>query len=437
VKLEATFALEFFSRRVGRPVRVGEVIWLSPDHIVSHDGTTLDAVRVLKELGVRSLRPSIRERMKVFVDHSFPPANALYAEKYDQIRDFCTEYDVRLFDKGDGISHSVMVEEGYVAPGDFVAGADSHTTAVGAVPGAFGAGFGGTDIAAMWISGRTWFPVPASILVRFTGQYPPGTDPVDGALHMLRVLQPVVDEVRRRLEGQHRMFTLAVEFAGEAFHRHTLLERMPFSTLVKEANADTCTTIPAGLEPNPDAYEAVVDLDLSSVEPLVVLPPQLREEGYPYPFQVVPVREVEGGGHVINRVSIQSCTGAYDFSIREAAELLDRSGAALHPSVQFYVVPATRRVKQRMLESGHLIRLIKRGAIDATPSCGNCIGRGCGVLGPRDRAVSTSSRNEVGRMGSPEALIYLASALTATASAINGCLTDPRRFWDGQGDSPG
>ncbi len=397
--------------------------------MVSHDGTTLDAVEVLNELGVKELPASTINKVKIFIDHSFPPASALYAENYDKIRQFCDQYLVELYDKGDGISHSVMVENRLAKRGDFIAGADSHTTAIGAIPGAFGTGFGGTDLGAMWVTGETWFQVPASILVRVRGTYSPGTDPLDGGFHLLKHLQPVVDAVRKRLEARYRTFTVAIEFSGPGIHNHKLFERMPFTTLVKEANADTCTIIPDDVTPDPDSYEAVLDLDLSKVEPYVVLPPQMKDPAFPYQFQVVPVREVEPEQHRINRVSIQSCTGAYDFTIREAAELLRER--EIDRAVQFYVVPATRKTKERMYEAGYLGELVRKRAIEATPSCGNCIGRGCGILGPDDITVSTSSRNEVGRMGHENALIYLASGLTATASAINGYLTDPRRFLDG------
>lgn len=419
---------ELFSRKAGKPVEAGDVVWVKPDHIVSHDGTTLDAVEVLRELSVQSLSSEIKDKMRVFIDHSFPPASRLYAEKYNQIRDFCGRFGVRIYDHGEGISHSLMVEEGFVKRGEFVAGADSHTTSVGAVTGAAGTGFGGTDLGAIWVSGETWFPVPASILVTLTGDYPHGTDPMDGALYVLKILQPIVDEARKKLETEHRIFTLAIEFSGKAIHDHSPLERMALTTLVKETNADTCTVIPGDFESQPQNYVAAVSIDLSRVVPLVALPPQIKDSDFPYPFQIVPVEDVEGEKHQINRVSIQSCTGAYDYSIIEAARLLDKAGAHLKPSVQFYVVPATRKVEERMIESGDLLKLLKEGAITATPSCGNCIGRGCGVLGPRDRAISTSSRNEAGRMGSEQAMVYLASALTATASATNGYLTDPRKF---------
>ncbi len=397
--------------------------------MISHDGTTLDAVEVLNELRVESLPSSITNKVKIFIDHSFPPASPLYAENYNKIRQFCEDYRIELYDKGDGISHSVMVENGFAKRGDFIAGADSHTTAIGAIPGALGTGFGGTDLGAMWVTGETWFPVPASVLVRVEGTYPQGTDPLDGGFHMLRQLQPVVDDVRKRLEAKYPTFTVAIEFTGAGIHNHRPFERMPFTTLVKEANADTCTVIPEDVKQDPDNYEAVLDLDLSEVVPYVVLPPQVKDPDFPYPFQVVPVEEVEGKEHKINRVSIQSCTGAYDFTIKEAAELLRKRD--IDPRVQFYVVPATHKIKERMYEAGYLTELMTKRAIEATPSCGNCIGRGCGILGPNDIAISTSSRNEVGRMGDEKALIYLASGLTATASAINGYLTDPRRFLNG------
>jgi len=424
-----TFAEEVFSEKLGGRVKSGDVVWIKPDMMVSHDGTSLDTVEVLKELGLNALPESTVEKVKIFIDHSFPPASALYAENYDKIRRFCQQYHIELFDKGDGISHSVMVENGLAQRGDFIAGADSHTTAIGAIPGAFGTGFGGTDLGAMWVTGETWFQVPASILVRVTGNYPHGTDPLDGGFHLLKHLQPVVDDVRRRLEARYRTFTVAIEFAGAGIYDHNLFERMPFTTLVKEANADTCTVIPDDVTPNPESYEAVLDLDLSQVVPYVVLPPQMKSPEFPYQYQVVPVREVEGEQHWINMVSIQSCTGAYDYTIRGAAELLRER--ELDSGVQFYVVPATRKIKERMQEAGYLGELVGKRAIEATPSCGNCIGRGCGILGPDDVAISTSSRNEVGRMGHEKALIYLASGLTATASAINGYLTDPRRFLDG------
>src|SRR5260370_31617077 len=373
---------------------------------------------------MEALPQGLASKVKIFIDHSFPPASPLYAENYNKIRFFCEQFGIELYDKGDGISHSVMVENNFAKRGDFIAGADSHTTAIGAIPGAMGTGFGGTDLGAMWVTGETWFPVPASILVRIEGTYPRGTDPLDGGFHMLKHLQPIVDHVRRKLEEQYRTFTLAIEFTGEGIYKHSLFERMPFTTLVKEANADTCTVIPEDTHPNPEHYEAVLDLDLSEVVPYVVLPPQIKDPDFPYQFQVEPVEKMEGEKHRINRVTIQSCTGAYDFTIREAAEMLkDRS---LNPGVQFYLVPATRGVKERMYKDGYLTRLIGKKVIEGTPSCGNCIGRGCGILGPNDIAISTSSRNEVGRMGHESARIYLASGLTATASAINGYLTDPR-----------
>ena len=421
-----TFVEKVFSEKAGREVRSGEVVWVKPDMMISHDGTALDAIAVLNELKVKTLPSSTVDRIKVFIDHSFPPASPLYAENYDKIRSFCEKYRVELHDKGDGISHAVMVENGYAEGGNFIAGADSHTTGIGAIPGAFGTGFGGTDLGAMWLTGETWFPVPASILVKVEGRYPPGTDALDGGFHMLKHLQPVVDDVRRSLEARHRTFTLAIELTGKGIRDHSPFERMPFTTLVKEANADTCTVIPEDVKLNEDGYEAVVELNLSEVVPYVVLPPQMKSAGFPFQYEVVPVESVEGEGHRINRVSIQSCTGAYDYTIRESAELLRRRD--IDPKVQFYVVPATRRVKERMYEAGYLKELVGKRAIEATPSCGNCIGRGCGILGPDDIAISTSSRNEVGRMGHEKSIIYLASGLTATASAVNGYLTDPRRF---------
>lgn len=410
---------EILSLRLGRKVVPGEDAVVPCDWIVAHDGTMNYIMKAVETSG-RSIPTDVIPRIRIFRDHSSPPLNEDFEKIHSNMGEFCAEKGIRIYQSGDGISHSVMVDEGIVEPGQFYASADSHGTAVGAIPGAIGFGFGGEKMAAAFLTGKMLFTVPKSILVRFRGEYPAGTDTLDGGFYMLRQLQTVVDEVRESLEGEMYLPSIGLEFYGEPVSSHTSLEMMPYTTLAKETNADTAVRVPSGKGVDLDDYSAVVDIDLSELQPQVVVPPQRRKTKVA--FEVRDVEEVEG--QVIDKIYVQSCTGAYDYTFAAVARIL--GGRRIQQEVKMLAIPATRMIEERLMKKGYLETLRQAGVSVCGAGCGACIGRQY-LTQDNSNIISTSSRNGRGRMGG-DSFVYLTSGLTAAATALNGKITDPRRL---------
>lgn len=350
------------------------------------------------------------------IDHVAPAANLEVAKAQKEIREWGKRHGIRVFDVGRGVCHQVLIEEGLAQPGWVVVGSDSHSTTYGAV-GAFGTGMGATDIALAAASGRTWLRVPESVKVVFRGRLPKGVTAKDAALEMVRLLTA---------EGATYM---AVEIhlldGAEALTRG---ERMTLANLTVEAGAKAGLVVPSGeilemyrvpdwLYPDPDArYAKEVEIDLSALTPRVSVP-----------FYVDNVHEVaQVKGKRVDQVFIGTCTNGRIEDLRAAAEVL--KGRKVAPWVRLLVVPASSQVLEEAARDGTLLTLLEAGATIGTPGCGPCMGRHMGVLAPGEVCVSTSNRNFRGRMGAPDAEIYLASPRVAAASAVAGYLTTPEEL---------
>lgn len=407
-----TLVEAILSRAAGREVRAGDLVVVEVDRILVVDSVAGDVIRTLREtLGSRVRHP---ERAVVVMDHAAPACNLATATEHARIRRFVREEGIRHFyEIGAGIGHQIMLDERLVLPGQVAIGSDSHATTYGAVA-ALGTGMGATDVALALATGRVWLRVPATIKVEMSGRLRPPVSAKDAVLALARELGAEGASYRaleyHGLEGwsfDSRVVlpNMAVEMGAKAGLVHP-------DQLLREAYP-----VPPWLRSSPDAaYESVVQLDLDALEPLVAPPP--RVDG------AVPVKEA--GAAPVDVVFLGSCTGGRLEDLQVAARIL--RGRRVAPGVRLLVVPASRSVLQAAQQDGTLSALLQAGAVLGPPGCGPCMGRHLGVLAEGELCLSTANRNYVGRMGSPEARIYLGSPAVAAASALSGRITDPREL---------
>ncbi|NNJ13687.1 3-isopropylmalate dehydratase large subunit [Chloroflexales bacterium ZM16-3] len=412
-----TLSEQILSRAAGRPVRAGEVATVAVDLVMMHDSLSPSIIRIIEdELGAGQVWDP--ERVAVVIDHVAPAATVQTAEKQNEVRRWAQRQGIRHFyDVGRGISHPVLVEEGVAQPGMVIVGSDSHSTAYGCV-GAFGSGMGSTDIALAAATGRTWFRVPETVLVRAVGthkgvplRFRPGVSAKDLALRAAREL---------RADGATYA---AVEWHGVEFL--TVMERMTLATLSIEVGAKAGIVPPVGIDVQaPEwlrveegaSYSRIVEVDLDTLEPQVSAPSFVDN-----------VSDLSDLGRVpVDVVYLGTCTNGHYEDMAAAARIL--KGKHVAPGVRMMVVPASRDALLRATEDGTLATLIAAGAALGTPGCGACIGRHMGVLGPGETCLFTGNRNFRGRMGSPEANIYLASAEVAAATALTGYIAHPQEI---------
>jgi 3-isopropylmalate dehydratase large subunit len=416
-----TLVEEIFSRKTGRTVKAGDIILVDVDYIMSHDNTTPLAIKAFREIG----KPIYdKQRIVLHLDHAYPAPNILAAENHRKIFDFVKEQDLPyLFTQG--ICHQVMIEEGFVTPGAVIIGADSHSNTYGAL-GAFGTGLGSTEIAVAWVTGKCWFKVPETIRIELYGQTQPGVYAKDVMLHLAGLL------------GMNGATYRSVEFGGEYIENLPIHERIIFSNMSTEIGAK-CGLIAAdevtlkylteqtpalertkrpleAIQPHNPRYEQLLQIDVSDLSPQVACHPDVDN--------VKPLQEVEG--LEIHQVFIGTCTNARYEDLEIVASLL--RGKRVHPSVRVIVTPASQRIYKKAMQNGLIETFIDAGCVVTNPGCGACIGRHGGVLAPGERALTTMNRNFIGRMGSPQAEIYLASPATAAVTALTGRITDPRRY---------
>jgi homoaconitate hydratase family protein len=423
-----TLVEEILSRRTGHPVRAGDTVVAGVDVAFAHDVTAPLAIEAFRNLRMPLWDAS---RTAFVFDHVLPANTVAAAELHQIVRSFCVEHSVtNLF--AEGICHIVMVEKGFVRPGGVVVGADSHSTTYGAL-GCFATGMGSTDIGVVWATGRSWFRVPETLRIELTGEMARGVTAKDVALHVIR---------RLGAEGANY---LAVEWGGAPVARMSMDQRFTLANLSVDFGAkcgilevDDVTraycddpTIP-DLRPADPRYLDVVTVDVSRVEPQVAVPPAIDN-----------VRDIgDVAGTPLDEVFIGSCTNGRLEDLGVVAEILD--GRTVSAGTRTIIVPASRRIYTEALRRGWLEIFINAGALVMNPGCGPCLGRQHGVLAPGERALSTSNRNYPGRMGSPQADIYLASPAVAAASALAGAIADPRELDSGArplttsraGDSP-
>ncbi len=424
-----TVAEKILARASGRTaVKPGDVVEPAVSLAMSHENAALVINQFEEVFKGTGLPPKVWDpgRIAIVFDHRVPAESSKTANNQKKIRRFVAEQGISKFHdvRGEdgGICHQILPECGYVRPGDVVAGTDSHTTSHGAL-GAFAVGIGATEMACVWALGRLLnFEVPPTIRVEARGRLPRRVGAKDAILHLIG-----------RITAEGAAFR-AVEFHGPAVRAMPVSGRLTLCNMSMEAGA-TAGIVPADGEtlrylrreagvrgriapvtPDPDAaYERVVEIDASALEPMVACPHAVDN--------VKPVWEVEGVR--IDQVVIGSCTNGRLDDLETAAGIL--KGKKVARGVRLLVFPASWRIYRRALRSGVLRTLTDSGAVIMNPGCGCCLGVHQGALADGEVALATTNRNFKGRMGNPDSEIYLCSPATAAASAVAGRIVDPRK----------
>lgn len=395
----------------------GEIVEATIDKAMMNDITGPLAIDAFRKM--EGKRVWDRNRLIIVLDHLVPANDAQSANLHRILRDFAREQGLpHFYDVGrGGVCHQIMMEN-HVKPGEVIVGADSHTCTYGAV-GAFATGIGSTDIASVLLTGKLWFKVPKVINIIMDGHLGPHVAPKDLILYTIGQLTA---------DGATYM---GVEFSGPVVEETSVEGRMTLCNMVVEMGAKNGVVSPDDktadylqsrgftsfhfVKGDADAqYDRVVEYDVSSLEPMVALPPAVDN--------VKPVSEV--GEVEIDQALIGSCTNGRLEDLRIAAGILRKQ--KVKKNVRALVIPASQEIYARALEEGLLEVFVKADALVCNPNCGPCYGGHMGLLAAGETCVSSTNRNFVGRMGSPNANIYLASPATVAASAVTGKITDPR-----------
>ena len=413
-----TLAEKILSLKSHGEAKAGDIVIADVDWAFVQDTTGPLTIRQFKKSGFEAIAKP--QQAIIFLDHAAPSPAQQLSNDHIFLRRFAEETGCRIYEVGDGICHQLVAEK-FANPGDIIVGADSHTVTGGAL-GAFATGMGSSDVAVALALGKTWFRVPESVLIEFNGVFPSGVYAKDLVLHLVGQI------------GADGANYKALEFGGEALAQMTLSQRLTIANMAVEAGAkvglfptDKITQdflIEHGRGDNyrplyPDAgadYERVIPVNLNQLEPMLSLPHAVDN--------VRPVTEVKGVK--IQQAFIGTCTNGRLEDLAVAAEIL--KGKKRHPGTRLLIAPASRQVLIRAIEKGYIRVLIEAGAAILPPGCAACLGLHQGVLGDGEVCISTANRNFKGRMGNPEAMVYLASPATAVASAIRGEITDPREF---------
>ena len=398
-------------------VAAGELIEAKLDLVLGNDVTTPVAITEFENAGFTKVFD--KDKIAIVLDH-FTPCKDINAAKLSlQARTFARKHNItNFFDVGTmGIEHALLPEKGLIAAGECCIGADSHTCTYGAL-GAFSTGIGSTDMCAGMASGRAWFKVPAAIQVYLTGELQPWVSGKDVILHIIGMI------------GVDGALYKSMEFAGPGVASLSMDDRFTIANMAIEAGAKN------GIFPvdekteeymkgrvnrpytayaaDPDAeYEKVINIDLSEIEPTVSLPH--------LPSNTKTVKEVAGMD--IQQCVIGSCTNGRISDLRIAAKVME--GRKVADGVRCIVIPATQEVYMQALKEGLIETFITAGAVVSTPTCGPCLGGHMGVLYAGERAISTTNRNFVGRMGHVKSEVVLASPAVAAASAVKGTICTP------------
>lgn len=398
-------------------VKPGQLITAKVDITLANDITGPVAVNEFNKIGVDKVFDKSRV---VFVpDHFVPNRDIKSAQQVKQIREFAREQNLEhFFEVGRmGIEHALLPDNGIVTAGDIVIGADSHTCTYGAL-GAFSTGMGSTDIACAMASGETWLKVPSAIKVEFNGKlnkwvtakdlilYLIGDIGVDGALYKtLEITGSAISKLS--MDGRFTICNMAIEAGAKN-------GIIPPDDITKEYLKNRSIRPYKFYESDKDAqYEKVIVYNVEEIEPVVAFPH--------LPENTKPVSEA--GNVKIDQAVIGSCTNGRLSDIKAAAEIL--KGRKVHKDVRLIVFPATQQIYLEAIKMGYIQTIIEAGGAVSTPTCGPCLGGHCGILAEGERAISTTNRNFVGRMGHVKSEVYLASPYIAAASSVTGYISSP------------
>ena len=413
-----TMSQKILAKKAGLDsVAPGQLINADVDMVLGNDITTPVAIDEFEKYGFDSVYS--KTGISIVLDHFVPNKDIKAAQLSKRCREFAGKYGIEhFFDVGRmGIEHALLPEQGIVAPGELIVGADSHTCTYGAL-GAFSTGFGSTDMAAAMATGKCWFKVPSAIRFNLTGKPGRWVSGKDVILHIIGMI------------GVDGALYKSMEFGGEGLGNLSMDDRLTIANMAIEAGAkngifevDEVTLayekgrVDRPFEiyaPDPDAaYDAVYDIDLSAIRPTVSFP-HLPEN----------TRTIDEVGEVwIDQVVIGSCTNGRMSDLAAAAEIL--RGRRVADGVRCIVIPGTQQIYKEAMEAGYLSDFIEAGCAVSTPTCGPCLGGYMGILAEGERCVATTNRNFVGRMGHVKSEVYLASPAVAAASAVAGMIAGP------------
>lgn len=398
-------------------VQAGQLIMADLDLVLANDITGPVAIHEVEKLNKKTVFD--KDKIALVPDHFTPNKDIKSAEHCKCVREYAKEHDItNYFEVGQmGIEHALVPEKGLIVAGDVCIGADSHTCTYGAL-GAFSTGVGSTDMGCGMITGQAWFKVPSAIKIELTGKLSKWVSGKDVILHLIGMI------------GVDGALYRSMEFAGDGVASLSMDDRFSIANMAIEAGAKN-GIFPVDdqtiaymkehsqkeykiFEADEDAeYDEVIKIDLSTLKPTVAFP-HLPEN----------TKTVDEAGEVtIDQVVIGSCTNGRISDLREAASVL--KGRKVADGIRAIVIPATQSIYMQAIEEGLVQTFIEAGAVVSTPTCGPCLGGHMGCLAKGERAVSTTNRNFVGRMGHVESEVYLASPAVAAASAVTGKISQP------------
>lgn len=398
-------------------VEAGQLVLVDVDRVLGNDITSPVAIREFEKIGAKTVYD--KDKVTLVMDHFAPNKDIKAAEQCKVCRNFCNAQDItHFYDVGQmGIEHALLPEKGLVVAGDVVIGADSHTCTYGAL-GAFSTGVGSTDMACGMATGKAWFKVPSAIRFILKGKLKKYVSGKDLILHIIGMI------------GVDGALYKSMEFTGEGVSALSVFDRLTVANMAIEAGAkngifevdeqtvaymqertDRAFTV---YKADEDAvYEKTYEIDLSTIEPTVAFP-HLPENTHT--FDTI-------GDIKIDQVVIGSCTNGHYKDLAEAAEIF--KGRKVAKNVRAIIIPATQDIYLKAIENGLVKTFIEAGCVVSTPTCGPCLGGHMGILAEGERAVATTNRNFVGRMGHVKSEVYLASPAVAAASAVAGKIASP------------
>lgn len=414
-----TMAEKILGRHAGKEVSAGEIVVADLDFLMSHDGNRPLSIQMFEQMEGKRLFDATR--FAIVLDHAPGGPTHVASNAHRMLRAFARQYGCLLYDLGEGSCHQLIPEKGHALPGELVIGSDSHTCTYGAI-NCFSTGVGSSDLAAGLISGKLWFKVPETFRFVVNGRLPRGVYSKDLILYLIKNVTA---------DGATYM---AAEYVGEAIDDLSVDARFTISNMavemgakagLMEADEKTLAWVKGRairpFEPvssDPDArFARVLEYDISSLGPQIALPHQVDN--------VLPVEESQGTP--IQQANLAACTNTRLEDLAVAARIL--AGKRVHRDVEFYVAPASKQIQMEAMRLGILGTLLEAGAILGVAGCGACSGSSCfGVPADGTNVITTANRNFRGRLGNPEASLFLASPATVAASALEGKITDPRRY---------
>jgi 3-isopropylmalate/(R)-2-methylmalate dehydratase large subunit len=413
-----TIVEKILSNHSVKDAKRGEIVLAKVDFLMAQDGTAPLVIKSFENLGINKIFD--KEKVVFVIDHNSPSPNEGVSSLHKLMREFSKKYGIEIFEVGEGVCHVLIPEKGKAKPGDLILGADSHTPTYGAL-NCMATGVGSTDLAIAMATGFLWFKVPETLKIEIRGKTPLGVFGKDIALYMVK-----------NLTAEGAVYK-SVEIKGEALNYLSMDERFTICNLTTEIGAK-CGIMEfdekteeylkiRGIKnyqvvfPDKDAiYEKEVILDISNLSPQVAKPHSVDN--------VCDVNEVEG--IEINQGFIGTCTNGRVSDFEIAARIL--KGKKIKKGVRLICTPGSREIYIECLKKGYIEILVESGACVTNPGCGPCVGTHQGIPSDGEVVISTANRNFKGRMGNPNAFIYLASPATVAASCIEGKITDPRKY---------